>query len=283
MDKSFEATIVQTDRLTYIDIPFNASQVFNKKGKIEVVGEINGNSFIKALLSRGSGKYIMTFDRVMLKKFGINAGDTVAITIRLAENTINTNEKKDEEIEALTNSMKRKRETGELLNIFEAIYTRRSIRKFTGKVISDKELKSVLKAGFYAPSAENKQPWHFIIIKDKETLESISKIRPGSKMLLDAGCGIIVCGDNEKQKQTGFLIEDCSAAIQNILLAAHGLGLGAVWCGLYPLAQFTKGIKNVFKLPSHIIPVGMVVIGYPDDDKDVVYRFDEAKIHSEKW
>ena len=88
MDKSFEAIVRQSDRLTFIDIPFNPSEVFKKKGKIEVVGELNGNSFRKSLLSRGNGKYIITLDRAMLKRLGINAGDAVSITIRATDSAL---------------------------------------------------------------------------------------------------------------------------------------------------------------------------------------------------
>ncbi len=169
------------------------------------------------------------------------------------------------------------------MEVLEAIFTRRSIRRFTGQPISEEDLKTVVKAGFYAPSAHNKQPWHFVIVRDKDALESIAKIHPYAKMLPQAGCGIIVCGDKEKEGMTGFLVEDCSAAIQNMLLAAHGLGLGAVWCGLYPVPQLTKPIGGLVNLPSEIVPVGMVVIGHKAEEKENAERFDDSKVHLEQW
>lgn len=169
------------------------------------------------------------------------------------------------------------------MDILEAIYTRRSIRKFTNEPISDEDLEKILRAGFQAPSAHNFQPWEFVIIRDKGTFEEISKIHTYAKMLPQADICIIVCGDEKKQPETGFMIEDCSAAIQNILLAAHGLGLGAVWCGIYPKTQLINDIKKICSLPKHITPVGMVVLGHKGEEKAPANRYDATKIHYEKW
>jgi nitroreductase len=169
------------------------------------------------------------------------------------------------------------------MEVLEAIFTRRSVRNFTGQPISEEDLKTVVNAGFCAPSAHNKQPWHFVIVRDKDALENISKVHPYAKMLPQAGCGIIVCGDKRKEGMTGFLIEDCSAAIQNMLLAAHGLGLGAVWCGLYPVPQLTKPVIKFVNLPSAIVPVGMVVIGHKAEEKESIDRYDDSKVHIEQW
>jgi nitroreductase len=169
------------------------------------------------------------------------------------------------------------------MEVLEAIFTRRSVRNFTGQPISEEDLMTVVKAGFCAPSAHNKQPWHFVIVREKNALESISKMHPYAKMLPQAGCGIIVCGDKNKEGMTGFLIEDCSAATQNMLLAAHGLGLGAVWCGLYPVPQLTKPVAKFVNLPSEIVPVGMVVIGHKAEEKESINRYDDSKVHIEQW
>ncbi|NLM11419.1 MAG: nitroreductase family protein [Clostridiaceae bacterium] len=169
------------------------------------------------------------------------------------------------------------------MNVIDAILTRRSIRRFTGQVISDEQLELLLKAGFQAPSAHNLQPWHFIIVKEKENLEKISSSHPYAKMLPQAGCGIIVCGDVKKEPNEGFLAEDCAAAIQNILLAAHGTGLGAVWCGLYPNTDRTTVISSILKLPENIIPVGLIAVGYPNEEKTAQDRYDSTRIHYETW
>lgn len=169
------------------------------------------------------------------------------------------------------------------MDILEAIMTRRSIRRFTGQVISDEELELILKAGFQAPSAHNSEPRDFVVIREKAVLGEISEFHKYAKMLPGAGCGIIVCGDKTKQKQLGFLIEDCSASIQNMLLAAHGLGLGAVWCGLYPNVDYVENISKILGLPGHIIPIGMLVVGEKDEDGKTIDRFNPDHIHYDKY
>jgi len=169
------------------------------------------------------------------------------------------------------------------MDIIEAILTRRSIRKFTGEPVSRQDLETVLRAGCHAPSAHNFQPWEFIIIKDRDKFEKIAKIHPYAKMLPQADVCIIVCGDSKRQPKLGYLIEDCSASIQNILLAAHGIGLGAVWCGLYPEEERVNAIKEMCLLPEHIIPVGMVVMGHKGEDKKTEDRFKTEKLHYERW
>lgn len=169
------------------------------------------------------------------------------------------------------------------MDVINAILTRRSIRKFTGQVVSEEQLNLLLKAGFQAPSAHNNQPWHFVIVKEKAKLEEIASSHPYAKMLPQAGCGIIVCGDVNKEPRVGFLTEDCSAAIQNMLLSAHGIGLGAVWCGIYPDTERTAVISKLLNLPKSVIPVGLVVVGYPNENKKAQDRFDSTKIHYEIW
>ncbi len=169
------------------------------------------------------------------------------------------------------------------LDVLQAIFTRRSIRNFTGEPLNQEEVETVLKAGFSAPSAHNMQPWHFVVIKNIKKLEEIARLHPYAKMLPQAGCAILVCGDTEKQNMEGFLIEDCSAAIQNILLAAHGIGLGAVWNGIYPMPEFIQIFRDTIKLPETVIPVGMVVIGHKSQDVEATDRYDSTKIHYDQW
>lgn len=138
------------------------------------------------------------------------------------------------------------------MDVIQAIMTRRSIRKFTGEMINEEQLNTLLRAGCNAPSAHNYQPWHFVVVKNQEILSRIADKHPYAKMLPQAGCCIVVCGDDEKQQHKGFLVEDCSAAIQNILLAAHGIGLGAVWCGLYPVTELTGLVSECLGLPGNI-------------------------------
>lgn len=169
------------------------------------------------------------------------------------------------------------------MNILDAIFTRRSIRKFTGEIIKDEELEIILKAGFQAPTAHNRQPWEFVVVQDKDLIQKITDLHKYAKMFPSAGTGIIVCGDMEKEDREGFLVENCSASIQNMLLAAHGIGLGAVWCGLYPVEEYVNSIKEILGLPENIIPVGLVVVGNKSADPEPSNRYDEDKIHYDKW
>jgi nitroreductase len=171
----------------------------------------------------------------------------------------------------------------DFVDILEAILTRRSVRSFTGDPVGEEDLKSILKAGFAAPSAHNYQPWHFIVIKDNKTLEKMAEFHTYGKMLPKAGCAIVVCGDKEKQPEVGFLVEDCSASIENMLLAAHGLGYGAVWCGLYPMTQLVEDTTRLLNLPGNIIPVGVMPVGCKKEDRKAIDKYDESKIHWEKW
>jgi nitroreductase len=169
------------------------------------------------------------------------------------------------------------------MDILEGIFTRKSIRKYTGETVTEDHLKLILLAGFAAPSAHNRQPWHFVVVRDKSTLEKIAQFHPYAKMLPQAGCGIIVCGDSDKEGMEGFLTEDCSAAIQNMLLAAHGIGLGAVWCGLYPVPSLIKSVTGLLALPKNIVPIGLVVTGHKNEERKAVDLYDEQKVHYEKW
>jgi nitroreductase len=170
-----------------------------------------------------------------------------------------------------------------IMEVMTAILTRRSVRRYTGVPIKEDELRTILEAGFHGPSAHNLRPMSFVVINDTKQLEAIAQFHPYAKMLPQAGCCIIVCGDIKMQKLEGFLVEDCSAAIENILLAAHSLNLGAVWCGLFPIKELTEGFTKLLNLPENIIPVGMVVIGNKEESVQPLNRYDETKIHYNNW
>lgn len=167
--------------------------------------------------------------------------------------------------------------------ILENILTRRSIRKYKKEDIPKKDIEVVLKAGMYAPSAVNKQPWHFIVSGDKQLFEEIISVHPNAFMLRGANKAIVVCGDLNLVHAEGYLTLDCSAAIQNILLAAHSMGIGACWIGIHPRKERVEKLKQLFDLPKHIYPVAMIAMGYPDENKHVPERFKPERIHYEKW
>ena len=163
------------------------------------------------------------------------------------------------------------------------IFERRSIRKYTKKDIASNSIEKLLRAAMAAPSAGNQQPWEFVIIKDKNMLIDITKIHPHSQMLINASLAITVCADLSKEKYGSYWIQDCSAATENILIEAQYLGLGAVWLGVYPFEDRVEGIKKLLNLPTRIVPFSIVSLGYPDEKKDSVDRYDELKIHINKW
>jgi len=169
------------------------------------------------------------------------------------------------------------------VNILEVIYTRRSIRSFKKQRLDDDILKLILKAGFQAPSAMNLQPWHFVVVRNEEMLKKIAEKHHYADMLPNTAFCIVVCGDKKIQKKLGFLIEDCSAAIENMLLAAHGLGFGAVWLSMYPIKSRYKPIAKMLNIPSKVIPVGMVALGVKAEEKPFENRYKEEKVHYEKW
>lgn len=169
------------------------------------------------------------------------------------------------------------------MDVFEAIYTRRSIRRYSEKEINSEIVNKIIHAGMYAPSAVNKQPWHFIVFDKPETKNAIMEIHRSSLMLEDANKAIAVCFDENLQHADGFGLLDCSAAIQNMLLAAHALELGACWIGIFPRAARMEGLKKIFKLPANIIPLAVISLGYPAETKDKPDRIKKERIHYESW
>jgi len=170
-------------------------------------------------------------------------------------------------------------------NRLNFIFSRRSIRKYQKREIPDDVINDILEAAMAVPSAMTRDPWHFIVITSRDTLNTVAEILPNGQMLRNAGAGIIICGDMKQahSQSESYMLQDCAASIQNILLAASALGLGACWLGMHPRADRITGIKTIFSLPEHIIPVSGVSLGWPDEKKEPRTRFDEAKIHREKW
>jgi nitroreductase len=170
------------------------------------------------------------------------------------------------------------------MELYDGLLTRRSIRKYTGEKIDEEAIISIINAGMYAPSANNTRPWHFVIVDDRNTLERIMEIHPYSSMLAKASHAIVVCGDEKLQNGPGYYPLDCSAATQNLLLAAHSLGYGAVWLGVEPKADRKKAVSEILGLPSHIHPVSIVSIGIPfKQPGKIPIRFEQKKIRRNHW
>jgi len=165
----------------------------------------------------------------------------------------------------------------------EAILSRRSIRRYTSEPVSDDLVEELLRAAMSAPSAGNERPWHFIIIRDRRTMRSIQEFHPFARMLDEAPMAILVCGDVNLEKYHGFWVQDCSAATENILIAAQSIGLGAVWLGLHPIQERVERMQKILGIPEHVIPLSLVAVGHPAEKKAPLDRYDRSRIHQERW
>jgi len=168
--------------------------------------------------------------------------------------------------------------------VLEAIFQRRSIRKYTDQPLDEKTITLLLKAGMAAPTACNSQPWEFIVLTDPEMLAKVRSKLPFSRQ--NAPCGIVVLGNPERANNTvgrGFWEQDCSAAMENMHIAAVGLGLGSVWIGIHPVAPFVRGIRDVLNIPEAVIPLGMMHVGYPAEEKPARTQYDEHKVFWQKY
>jgi nitroreductase len=165
------------------------------------------------------------------------------------------------------------------------ILGRRSIRVFAPGEVGEPEINRLLQAAMAAPSAVAKDPWRFVVIRKRETLSAMAAALPNGGMLATAPLGIIVCGDLDVayDRQLSYLLQDCSAAIENLLLAAHALGLGACWLGVHPREDRVRKLKEILSLPASIIPVAGVAIGRPGEEKEPRTRFNREYVHWEKW
>ncbi len=177
------------------------------------------------------------------------------------------------------------------------ILTRYSVRKFTGDKVKKEDLLKILKSGMSAPSAVNRQPWSFVVVTKREILDELCEKLPFAKMLSGADAAIVVCGLPDKSKLINlvlkivinsslkdFWVQDCSAATENILLAAHALGYGAVWTAVFPKETLVKNVQEILEIPEHVIPLNVIPIGVPvEKNKAPKDKFKESNIHWEKW
>lgn len=153
--------------------------------------------------------------------------------------------------------------------VLQNIATRTSVRSYLDKPVEAAQIEQLLRAGMAAPSAVNRQPWHFVVVTDREQLNALAKANPYAGMAAQAPLAIVVCGDMKKALEGNareFWVQDCSAATENILLAANAMGLGAVWTGTYPSEERCKAVSEILKLPEYIVPLNTIVIGYPDKE-----------------
>lgn len=164
------------------------------------------------------------------------------------------------------------------------IMTRTSVRDYTDTPVSEATIDTLLRAGMAAPTAGNKQPWKFIVVNERAILDSLAQgnWRPAAK----AQAAIVVCGDTTNTfpgEGKDYWVQDCSAATENILLAAHAVGLGAVWCGCYPISERVEMVKTTFAIPDSIIPLSVVMLGYPTGPQEPKDKYKPENIHYNKW
>ena len=165
----------------------------------------------------------------------------------------------------------------------ETIFKRRSIRKYTVAPVTDEMVRKILAAGMQAPSAGNQQPWHFMVFKDKNVLKELSGFSPYCKMMNDAPVSILVCGDLSLEVHKGYWVQDCSAAVQNMLLEVVHLGLGSVWLGVYPREDRVAFLQKSLSLPAPIIPFAMLPIGHSAQELSPADRYNQSRVHYERW
>jgi len=166
----------------------------------------------------------------------------------------------------------------ELIN---TIFARRSIRKYIAKPVSEKDIRTMLKAAMAAPSSSNRKPWHFVVVTDRQILDNLARVHPYGKMLFEAPLCIAVCGD--KTISPRAWVQDCSASTENLLLAAVALGLGAVWLGVHPREDRVGPIRKVLNIPETIVPLNLISIGHTAEEKEPRTQYDELRVHDEQW
>ncbi len=167
----------------------------------------------------------------------------------------------------------------------ELILGRRSVRVFSPGAVDAATVTRLLEAAMAAPSAMTKDPWRFVIVRQPETLARLAQAMPGGKMLPAGALAVVVCGDLNAafEQNIGYLLQDCSAAIENLLIAAHGLGLGACWVGCYPAENSTRAVKELLSLPATFVPIAAIALGQPGEQLESRTRYQAGAVREERW
>lgn len=176
-----------------------------------------------------------------------------------------------------------------MINTYETILSRRSVRSFLDKPVEKYLIEKILKAGMSGPSACNKRPWQFLVVEDKDTLAKMAKVcGAAGKPLLGAACAILICGDMEKtfRRAPEYWVVDGAIAGQNMILTAANFGIGSVWLGTWPQKEKIEGEAQLFNLPEGIVPHSVIAFGYAADKGDPAWTtvgYEKDKVHWEKW
>jgi len=170
------------------------------------------------------------------------------------------------------------------MDAFELLHTRRSIRKYDPeKTVSEEDVRKILAAAMSAPSAGNAQPWHFVVVRDAALRGELSKAHPYVGMLRQAPVGIVACAELALEKFPGYWVQDLSAAVENLLLAARALGLGTVWTGVCPIEERMQKVKEILRLPEGMAPHSIIPLGWPAQEFTYQDRFKPERVHLESW
>lgn len=169
---------------------------------------------------------------------------------------------------------------------YDTIMTRTSVRSFTDQQVTVAQIDTMLHAAMAAPTAVNKQPWCFLVVDDRAMLDSIVANFPSMKMAQTASVAILMCGNMEAAldgEAREYWTQDVSAATENLLLAAHSMGLGAVWCGIYPISERVATFSRIFNMPGNIVPMACVCVGYPDGENTPKDKWKPEKVYYNTW
>lgn len=169
------------------------------------------------------------------------------------------------------------------MDLLDGIRTRRSIRKYTDEPVTEREINILLQCAMLAPSAKNARPWHFVVATEAEEKQKLAQASPYAHMAASAPLVIVVCVDMREEKVGDFWIQDCSAATENILLAARGLNLGSVWCGIYNEPERVRAVQGALEMPAEVIPFNIICIGHTTQPFTEANRYMPERIHREKW
>ena len=181
------------------------------------------------------------------------------------------------------NQVETKVETADALDV---IMTRASVRSYTDQPVEKDKVEKMLKAAMAAPTARNQQPWAFVVVDSREILDELAETLPHAKMAAQAPLAIVACGDLTKSLSgvaQEYWVQDVSAAIENLLLAAHAMELGAVWTGVYPIPERVNDVVQVLSLPEHIIPLAVIPIGYPAGEVQPKDKWKPENVRYNKW
>jgi nitroreductase len=166
-------------------------------------------------------------------------------------------------------------------DLLDLMYTRRSVREYTDEPVSDEQVETMLKAAMAAPSADDLQPWHFVVVSKRKVLDKLAAVHKYAYMLEQAPVAIVVCGDQEVSER--HWVEDTCTATQNLLLAATALGLGGVWISLYPKKKYQKYVRDILDIPDHVGVLCIVALGHAAEKKKARTQYNPKRVHHDEW